>query len=378
MDTASESIHSLLPVFMAATLGASMTVVGITEGLAEGAALIVRVFSGVASDYFGRHKKLTMVGYGLAALSKFIFPLAYTIELVFAARFIDRVGKGIRGAPRDALIGEIAPAHIRGACFGLRQSMDTIGAVLGPLLAMAGLYIFADNIRTVLWLAIIPAAISFLILWWGVHEPERQQRQLKAARLRLIDFVSFRRAYWWVVIVGGVLSLARYSEAFIVMKAYKTGLPISLVPLVLIFMNIVFSASAYPAGILSDRCGRKTALIIGIACLIGANVLFAGADSQVKLSIAIALFGFYLGFTQGLFSALITDLIPAHVRGTAFGVFNLTSGLAMLIASIGGGMIWDHWGSSKMFSISAGVASLALLLLLLMRTTHEPTTSKQA
>lgn len=365
MDTASESIHSLLPVFMVTTLGASMTFVGIIEGIAEATALLVRIFSGVVSDMFGRHKILTMVGYALAALSKPLFPLATSMGLVFTARFIDRVGKGIRGAPRDALMGELSPREIRGACFGLRQSMDTIGAFLGPLMAMAGMVLFAYDLRAVLWLAVIPAMLALVMLWLGVKEPARAQGKIRESPFRFSAFRHGHAQFWRIVALAGILSLARYSEAFLIIKAQASGVSLALVPLVLIFMNVVYAAFSYPAGLISDRVGRKIVLILGIALLIVANVTLALASNLIVIFLGIALFGMHLGCTQGLFAALITDVTSAPIRGTAFGIFNLVTGIAMLIASVGAGLLWDNFSSTLMFSTGAVIAGSALAVLII-------------
>ena len=367
MDTSSELIHSLLPIFMVTTLGASVTSVGMIEGIAESTALIVKIFSGTLSDYFGKRKLLVMIGYGMAALTKPLFPIANTVSMVLTARFLDRIGKGIRGAPRDALVGDIAPPEIRGACFGLRQSLDTVGAFLGPLLAIAGMLLWADNIRTVLWIAVVPALIAFLLLAFGVEEPKREHTTQAKSPIHIRDIRHVGRAYWQLVAVAGVLTLARFSEAFLILKAQATGLPIAFVPMVMVVMNIIYSVAAYPAGILSDTVNRKTVLLIGVALLIAADVVLGFTSNLWMLTLGISLWGLHMAFTQGLLAAMVTDTTPAELRGTAYGVFNLVCGVAMLIASVIAGVLWDKFGASVTFFTGAGFAAIALISLLILR-----------
>ncbi len=367
MDTSSELIHSLLPIFMVSTLGASMTSVGIIEGIAESSALIAKIFSGTLSDYFGKRKLLVMIGYGMAALTKPLFPIANTVGMVLTARFIDRIGKGIRGAPRDALVGDIAPPEIRGACFGLRQSLDTVGAFLGPLLAIAGMLLLANNIRTVFWLAVVPAIIAFLLLAFVVKEPEKQHTTKAKSPIRIRDIRYVGSAYWQLVAIAGVLTLARFSEAFLILKAQATGLPIAFVPMVMVVMNIIYSVAAYPAGILSDGVNRKTVLLIGVAFLIAADVVLGFTSNLWMLTLGVSLWGLHMAFTQGLLAAMVTDTTPAELRGTAYGVFNLVCGVAMLIASVIAGLLWDKFGASVTFFTGAAFTTIALIGLLLLR-----------
>lgn len=367
MDTSSELIHSLLPIFMVSTLGASVTSVGIVEGIAESTALIVKIFSGTLSDYFGKRKLLVMIGYGMAALTKPLFPIANTVGMVLTARFIDRIGKGIRGAPRDALMGDIAPPEIRGACFGLRQSLDTVGAFLGPLLAITGMLLLADNIRTVLWIAVVPAIIAFLLLTFGVEEPKKEHTAKAKSPIRIRDIHHVGSAYWQLVAIAGVLTLARFSEAFLILKAQATGLPIAFVPMVMVVMNIIYSLIAYPAGILSDSVNRKTVLLIGVAFLIAADVVLGFTSNLWMLALGVSLWGLHMAFTQGLLAAMVTDTTPAELRGTAYGVFNLVCGIAMLIASVIAGLLWDKFGASVTFFTGAGFTTIAFIGLLILR-----------
>lgn len=365
MDLSSELVHSLLPVFLVTTLGASALTVGVIEGIAEATAMLTKIFSGAISDFIGRRKGLLLMGYGLAALSKPLFPLAQSVEVVFTARFLDRIGKGIRGAPRDALVADIAPAEIRGACFGLRQSMDTVGAILGPILAVV-LMLWLGQIHLVLWFAVIPAVISVALIVGGVKEPTvgAGERTFRSP-IHWKVLWDFSRNYWWVVIIGGFFTLARFSEAFLVLKAQQTGLTATWVPMVMVVMSLLYAVSAYPAGWLSDRISRTKVLCIGIVLLILADLLLAQADSIMTMLAGVALWGLHMGFSQGILATLIADTAPEHLRGTAFGLFNLISGVCLLIASVLAGALWETSGSASTFIVGAGLAAAALFLLLL-------------
>lgn len=369
-DISSEWIHSLLPVFLVSTLGASVTAVGIVEGIAEATALITKIFSGALSDYLKKRKLFALIGYGLAACTKPLFPLSNTVGMVLTARFIDRIGKGIRGAPRDALIGDLAPPEIRGASFGLRQSLDTIGALTGPLLAMLFMFLFADNIRAVFWIAVVPAFISVAVLALGVKEPEEHHSSVVRKNMRLSDIRCAGKDYWQLVTIAGVLTLARFSEAFLVLKAQVTGLPIASVPMVMVVMNLTYSLSAYPTGKLSDRLDRYTVLIIGVVILIAADLLLGFATNLLVLALGVGLWGLHMGFTQGLLAAMVTDTAPQQLRGTAYGVYNLVSGITMLVASVIAGVLWDSFGASTTFFTGAAITCVALLGLLLTRRIH--------
>jgi MFS family permease len=363
MDVSSELIHSLLPVFMVTTLGTSVLAVGLIEGLAEATALIMKVFSGVLSDYFGRRKPLALLGYGLAAISKPLFALATTTGMVLTARLTDRVGKGLRGAPRDALIADIVPPAIRGAAFGLRQSLDTVGAFVGPLLAMGFMLLWANDFRAVFWIAVIPAALSVALLAFGVREPDSPVQARHTNPIRRENLRRLGPAFWWVAAVGGVFTLARFSEAFLVLRAQQGGLAIAFAPLVLIAMNLVYSLCAFPFGRLADRMDRRALLALGLVMLIAADVLLALGREGVLLWGGIALWGLHMAMTQGLLSAMVADSAPADLRGTAFGFFNLASGIALLAASVLAGWLWDQHGAPATFACGAVLAAVALAAL---------------
>ncbi|KKX57916.1 MULTISPECIES: MFS transporter [Pseudomonas] len=363
MDLSSELVHSLLPVFLVTTLGASALTVGVIEGIAESTAMLVKVFSGAISDYLGRRKGLLLLGYGLAALSKPLFPLAHSVEVVFTARFLDRIGKGIRGAPRDALVADVAPPAIRGACFGLRQSMDTVGAVLGPALAILLMSWLAD-IQLVLWFAVIPAIMAVALIFVGVKEPTASsgEREFRSP-INWRDLPDFSTGYWWVVIIGGVFTLARFSEAFLVLRAQQAGLSVTWVPLVMVVMAVFYTLSAYPAGWLSDRISRTKLLCMGMGLLILADLLLAESSSVITMMLGVGLWGLHMGFSQGILASLVADTAPMELKGTAFGIFNLVSGACMLIASVLAGGIWQTMGSENTFLMGALLAATALLLL---------------
>ncbi len=361
MDTSSEMIHALLPIYLVTVLGTSTTVVGLIEGIAEATASITKVFSGALSDWLGRRKLLAAIGYGLAAFTKPVFPLATTVGWVVAARFIDRVGKGIRGAPRDALVADIAPKELRGASFGLRQSLDTVGAFLGPLIAIGLMAATADDFRLVFWIAVIPAFLSFGLIAFGVEEPARPASKKKPQVPRIADIPGLGAAFWIMVAVAAVLTLARFSEAFLILRAQNIGLPIALAPAVMVVMNIVYALAAYPAGALSDRIGRGGVLAAGIAFLIGADLVLALLPSVGFAFLGVALWGLHMGFTQGIFATLVADTVPARLRGTAFGLFNFVSGAAMLLASLVAGGLWDIYGPAATFLAGAAITAVALV-----------------
>ncbi len=368
MDSSSELVHSLLPVYMGTVLGASMATIGVIEGVAEATAALTRVFSGALSDHLGKRKRLIVLGYGLGAASKPVFALATTVGWVFAARCIDRIGKGIRGAPRDALVADTVAPALRGAAYGLRQSLDTVGAFIGPLLAVAFMAWFADDIRAVLWLAVIPALLAVAVLVLAVHEPGTVLRTAGArGRLSFSGANRLSLRYWLIVALGAVFTLARFSEAFLILRAQDVGLAIGYVPLILIVMNVVYAAFAYPAGVAADRLAPRVLLVAGLGVLIVADGVLAMAASPAPALAGAALWGLHMAVTQGLLTKLVADAAPAALRGTAFGIFNLASGAALLLASVIAGALWSAWGAPATFVAGAVFAALALSGLLLYR-----------
>ena len=361
MDISSELVHSLLPLFMVTTLNSSALAVGLVEGVAESTALIVKVFSGPLSDYLGARKGLAVSGYALGALSKPLFAVAPGMGVVLAARFTDRIGKGIRGAPRDALVADLTPAEIRGAAFGLRQSLDTIGAFLGPLLAIGLMLLWKNDFRSVFWVAVIPGILSVLLLIFGVSEPPRQVTEKRSNPIQWKKLKTLDSAYWSVVGLGGIFCLARFSEAFLVLRAQGSGLPLALIPLVMVAMNLVYSATAYPFGKLSDSMSHRRLLGLGLVVLAAADVVLGLSNHWAWMLAGVTLWGIHMGMTQGLLAAMVAQTAPADLRGTAYGLFNLISGVAMLIASLVAGWLWDGLGASFTFYVGAGFCVLALL-----------------
>jgi len=362
MDTSSELIHSLLPVFMVTVLGASLVTVGLVEGVAEATAAMLKVVSGAFSDYLGRRKGQMVLGYGLAALTKPIFPLATSIGWVFTARFLDRIGKGIRGAPRDALVADITPANLRGAAYGLRQALDSVGALLGPLLALAFMLVLAGDIRKVMWIGVVPAILAVAVLTIFVREPGRMPAH--PATRSPLAMAAVRRLsmeFWLVVLLGAVFTLARFSEAFLVLRAQDAGLELAFVPLVMIVMNVGYAGAAFPAGAAADRVDLRKLLLAGLVLLIVSDLTLAFARSPLVVLAGAALWGLHMAFTQGLLSKLVADTAPADLRGTAFGLFNLVSGGALLLANLIAGVLWSEFGATATFSAGAAFAAVAAI-----------------
>jgi len=368
MDISSEMIHSLLPVYLVTVLGVSAFTVGLIEGLAESLALVVKVFSGVLSDYLGKRKLLAVLGYGLGALSKPLFAIANSAGMVLGARLVDRVGKGIRGAPRDALVADITPINIRGAAYGLRQSLDTVGAFSGPLLALSLMLLFSDDFNSVFWVAVIPGTLAVMLLVFGIHEPQHQQKVSLRNPIHWRDFKRFGSAYWWVVTIGAVFTLARFSEAFLILRAQQSGLAIAWLPLVMVAMNIVYAFSAFPFGRLSDKVSHTRLLVYGLFVLIVADLVLSFSNNLSMTFLGVAFWGLHLGMTQGLLATMVADTAPSDLRGSAFGFFNLLSGAAMLVASTLAGLIWDGFGASYTFLVGAFFCIVALLIIFAKKT----------
>ena len=361
MDVSSEMIHSLLPLFMATTLGASVIIIGIIEGVAEATALMLKVFSGVISDYVGKRKGLALLGYGLGALSKPLFAIAPTSGMVFSARMIDRIGKGIRGAPRDALVADVTPPEIRGAAYGLRQALDTIGAFLGPLLAVALMFLWDNDFQSIFWVAAIPAVLSIALLGFGLKEPNTSVVQKRTNPLRRENLKKLSAAYWWVVAIGSIFTLARFSEAFLVLRAQQMAIPLFAIPLVMVAMNLVYSLTAYPFGKLSDRMSHSKMLQWGLLVLIAADIVLALSSHWSTLLAGVALWGIHMGMTQGLLAAMVAHTAPPELRGTAFGMFKLMSGIALLLASAGAGVLWEMLGAASTFYAGAIICVVTLI-----------------
>ncbi len=373
MDISSEMIHSVLPVFLVSVMGASALTLGLIEGVAESTASLVKLFSGGLSDWWGRRKPLALLGYGMAAVTKPLFPLADTVALVMVARFADRIGKGIRGAPRDALVADLTAPEQRGAAYGLRQSLDTVGAFLGPLLAIGLLLLWPGDFHAVMWVAVIPALVAVVILALAVHEPEAH----RPAAARPSPFAGFKAsrfspAFWWLLGIVGLFTLARFSEAFLLLRAQQTSLPPAWIPAALVLMNIAYMLSAYPAGLLADRIPKKSILVVGCLVLIAADLLLAFGAGLPVVALGVALWGLHMGLTEGLFATLIAEHAPAELRGTAFGLMNLVRGLLLLPASALAGWLWSVQGASATFAAGAAFAGLTMAALLCWRSADQP------
>ncbi|WP_201326263.1 MFS transporter [Burkholderia sp. E168m23] len=368
MDVSSEIIHSLLPMFLMAGLGASATTIGLIEGIAEATSPVVKVFSGTLSDYLRNRKWLAVAGYALGALSKPLFAIAPTIGVVVTARIVDRVGKGIRGAPRDALVADVTPVHLRGAAYGLRQSLDTVGAFLGPLLAVVIMLMWRDDFRLAFWLAVIPGVLAVALLAVGIDEPARAPGEKRVNPVRREVVAQLGARYWWVVAVGGVFALARFSEAFLVLRAMSSGVPVALVPLVMVAMNVVYALSAYPFGKLADTTSHTKLMVVGLALLIVADIVLAHGAHWPTVLVGVALWGLHMGMTQGLLATMVAQAAPAELRGTAFGVFNLISGIVTLVSSVVAGALWDQMGAAATFYAGPVFSAATIVLLVCVRT----------
>ena len=363
MDISSEMIHSLLPMFMVTVLGASAIAVGLIEGLAEATALMVKIFSGSLSDYLGKRKGLAIIGYGLGALSKPLFAVAPGLQWILGARLLDRVGKGIRGAPRDALVADLAPREIRGAAYGLRQSLDTLGSLLGPLLAVLLMMLWANNFRAVFWLAVVPASLSVCILIWGVKEPQRVMLRERVNPFERASLARLDKYFWWLVGIGACFTLARFSEAFLILRGLDAGISLAHAPLVMVVMNLVYAAAAYPFGRLSDSVSKRKLLALSLLVLIAADLLLAINHHWLMVMLGVGLWGLHMGISQGLLATMLANAIPQELRGTAFGIFNLACGLALLCASFTAGLVWELLGPAFTFYVGALFCVITLVLL---------------
>ncbi|KVT04359.1 MFS transporter [Burkholderia sp. MSMB1078WGS] len=368
MDVSSEIIHSLLPMFLMTGLGASATAIGLIEGIAEATSPVVKVFSGTLSDYLRNRKWLAVTGYALGALSKPLFAIAPTIGVVVTARIVDRVGKGIRGAPRDALVADVTPVHLRGAAYGLRQSLDTVGAFLGPLLAVVIMLAWRDDFRFAFWLAVIPGVLAVVLLAFGIDEPAHAPGERRVNPIRREVVARLGARYWWVAAVGGVFALARFSEAFLVLRAMGSGVPVALVPLVMVAMNVVYALSAYPFGKLADTTSHTKLMVVGLVLLIAADIVLAHGAYWPTVLVGVALWGLHMGMTQGLLATMVAHAAPVELRGTAFGVFNLISGIVTLVSSVVAGVLWDRVGAAATFYAGAVFSAATIVLLVRVRT----------
>lgn len=369
MDISSEMIQTLLPLYLVTGLGASALVIGLIEGFAVATAMVTRLFAGALSDWSGKRKPLVLLGYGLGALSKPLFPLADTLALIAGAKFLDRIGKGIRSAPRDALIADVTPPHLRGASFGLRKSLDTVGGFVGPLVAIGLMLASGGDFTSVFWIAAVPAFLAVALLAVGIKEPEAAEagRDKRPAGLRgLRELAALNPAVWAVIGLCAVLTFARFSEAFLLLRAQQAGFAVAWVPLVMVLMHLVYGLAAYPVGILSDRVGRRGMLSLSLVFLIAADLVLAYAETPLALIAGVVLWGLHMGFSQGILATLVADSAPATARGTAFGALNLATGIAVLLGNVVAGILWDGYGATATFLNGAAFAVIALAGFLLV------------
>ncbi len=367
MDISSEIVHGLLPLFLTATLGASVALVGLIDGAAEATASIVKLFSGFLSDRIGKRKPMILFGYSVAALTKPLFAIAAGPGMVFAARFADRFAKGVRGAPRDAMIADATPAELRGRAYGLRQALDTAGAFLGPLLALALMAAFAGDMRKVFAVAIIPGAIAAALVFFAVEEKAPPARADGAAPLRFADFRRFDKTLLLIIAIASAFTLARFSEAFLILKAADAGLAPALAPIVLMVMNCAYGLLAYPAGKASDSIPAPTLLLFGLGALVAADLCLAYAESLPAVFAGIALWGAHMALTQGLFAKLVAAHAPADLRASAFGLYHLSAGVAVFLASAVAGLLWDRISPAATFFTGAALAAATAALVALCR-----------
>jgi MFS family permease len=366
----SAMVYGLLPVFLVRELGATMTTVGFIEGAAEGMMSLARIGSGLASDWMGRRKPLVLFGYAVSAVNKVMFPLAGAVSVVLAARIIDRIGKGLRDAPRDAFMTDVTPAKIRGSSFGLRLTFYTTGYVIGPSAAMAIMAASSDNFRLVFWIAVIPAVLAIVVLLFGIKESIPRKIPPRPLRLRRADLALFGVPFWWAIAIASLLSLARFSPAFLVLKAHSIGIDVALVPIMLILMHLVYAAAAYPFGVLADHIDRRLQLVMGAAVLVGADLILANATVGWMAAIGAGTWGLQMAVTQGLLAASVSDAAPVTLRGTAFGIYDMAIGAAAFMASSAGGALWMVGGSSWAFGFSGAIAVATIVLLLFNRAAH--------
>jgi MFS family permease len=365
-DVSTEMIHSVLPMFLVATLGASVTIVGLIEGTAEAIGSILKVFSGALSDYIGHRKWLVFGGYALSTLLKPLYAIASSPLWVLTARLGDRIGKGIRVAPRDALMADCTDPENRGAAYGLRQSLDTVGAVIGPLAASALLFTSSQNFRLIFWTALAPAGLAVILLATGIREPKASQAKSPANPINMAALRGLGKQYWALVLVAFVFNLGNSSDAFLLLKAQTVGISAPHIPLVLVTMNVSYAISSYPCGVLSDKLGRFDLLLSSFVLYVAVYAGFALADQPWQIWSLLVLYGFYLGLSQGNLLAFVADTIPSQLRGTAFGAINLVVGFALLPASMLAGLLWQYVSPAATFFAGSALAVLAIIVFLLL------------
>jgi MFS family permease len=360
MDVSSEMIYPLVPLFLANVLGVNKSVIGLIEGIAESTASLLKVFSGWFSDRIGNRKWLMAAGYGISTLSRPIVALATGWQHVMGSRFMDRFGKGVRTAPRDAIIAESSEKTHLGRAFGFHRSMDTMGAVVGPAIAFFLLGIFSNNYRIVFWLSMIPGVIAVLLIIFFIKEkkkvfPAHEERPK-------LTLKHFDWRFKFFVAIATIFAIGNSSDVFLILRAQQTGIPTVLIPVVYLLFNLVYSISAIPAGIAADKFGRKRVILLGFVLFAILYYGFAVARDTSAIWALFAFYGLFMGLTEGIQKAFLATIIPSDFKATAFGVYNTAVGLAMFPASLIGGWLWDNISPSATFYFGAITASLSTIL----------------
>ncbi|MBI5682857.1 MAG: MFS transporter [Deltaproteobacteria bacterium] len=365
MDISSEMIYPLVPLFLATILGTTKTTIGIIEGVAESTASILKVFSGYLSDKLGRRKLLMGLGYGVSVLSRPIMGLSVSWSQVLAARFIDRLGKGIRTAPRDAIIADSVETNNLGKAFGFHRAMDTVGAVIGPAIAFFLLLIFSNNFRLIFWLSMIPGLIAVALIIFFITEKRKSRDELaKLPKLTIKDFDGNFRHY---MIVIALFSIGNTSDAFLILRAENLGVDKEYIPVVYLLFNLVYSMSSMPLGILADKIGFRKTIILSFILYAAVYLGFGLADSAYHVLFLFCIYGVFKGMSEGTQRAYLATLSPPERKATAFGIYHMVVGFALLPASIIGGFLWDRIGPHATFFYGAltGILSAVLFIVLI-------------
>jgi MFS family permease len=365
MDFSSEMVYPLVPIFLSSVLGVQKSVIGLIEGIAESTASLLKVFSGWLSDRLGHRKWLMVIGYGISTLSRPLVATAPNWGQVLASRFMDRFGKGIRNAPRDALIAESCEDLRLGRSFGFHRGMDTLGAVVGPAVAFGLLTYFNGQYRLVFWLSMIPGALAVLTIIFFIREI-RVCPILEAERPKL-GWKSFSGSYKFFIVVATLFSLGNSSDVFLILRAQNVGVPVAVIPLVYLTYNVIYSLGALPAGILSDRIGPKPIIFLAFIFFGFIYLGFAKASQPSHIWWLFIFYGIFMAMTEGVQKAFLTTLIPKEFKATGFGLYNTLIGLAVLPASLIAGILWDRLGPQATFLYGTATAWLAAFLFIFLK-----------
>lgn len=365
MKISSVIVFTLSPLFMTQVLGASIFAVGILEGILEVITLLARIFSGIISDYIHKRKSIIVVGYIFALISRPFLALATRMEDVFLGRAFDRIGNGLDATPRDALVGDLAPPQIKGACYGLRESLSRAGSFAGALLVMALLWLTEGNFSLVFWIGSIPTVLALMVLVIFVKDSPNQQAQHKKPthKFKLKDLKKLPLPFWLILLLSGLFMLSNFSGAFLILRAEQTGLDLHLTSLVMIIQNLATAGTAYPVGYLSDKMGRRSMMGVGIVLIVCSDLLLAWGGSLYTILGGVLLWGAEIGITQSILAVFLADTCPQDLRGTGFGLFHFINGCCLLLANVFAGWIWHDVNPSAMFLASAVMASCSAFVL---------------